>query len=786
MGGNTNSVPLDGNPTQIPLDENTTQASEGMNPIMNSTGKTPEQDQATQARQQAESDLRKKNNALNTAERTAVNDAARANRNQKPTSIPQTPQVQQADIDQKKAERALRDAEKMENDVYGQAIQKPGSRSRIGPTAQAEAADRAERERQKQQPQPAAPTVDPSNGGKRQNQPGAQTLVPVNPSTGGNRRDQARGGGANPPGGGANPPPEGATPATVGGANPLRGGANPAPVGAATLASEGASPATVGGANRSGGGANPSLERAVNPSTGGSRQDQPRATSPGQVLPDGRDLTPSQARKEKEDARKVQNEAKQDEKAEKDKALSGASDTPEWKRRREKREEARRNLAQADANEKSAIAKAKAGQGGNIAQPGGAANPTPAPVQAAAENNSQVPPATTPSGQVQPDGRDLTPSLAKKEKKEAQQAYNEAKKQEKAEKDKAFSSGASDTPKWRQAREKLEEARKKLAQADANEKHAIAKANAGQGGDGAHPGAAANPPRRGLANPPPGGAASPAPVESPPVVAVQEDEGSTSSSARKFWPFLLCLPLLLLLLPRSSGTSRAASAKSAVRLTNPTSPAPKWVVKDTPPVQINNVHAQGSDIPVNIGGGDGFVLPSMSYELPEINFTGPAEPARIVGMLAAVAIIMLPLFLDYMRDSTARIYVKTKYRSALVHWLILGVAALFLLWKADHELGITTRYSRPAATVANGVGSGIGPAIVAGVETTERLLWGAEDLIFGDGKYLLGLVLAAGFGVVLSQRSPKKDTNLANYASPASQALYAAGAVVVGFLLSNA
>lgn len=78
--------------------------------------------------------------------------------------------------------------------------------------------------------------------------------------------------------------------------------------------------------------------------------------------------------------------------------------------------------------------------------------------------------------------------------------------------------------------------------------------------------------------------------------------------------------------------------------------------------------------------------------------------------------------------------------------------------------------------------------MVATVEGGEGLVWGAEDMIFGEGRHVLGVVIAAGLVVLVSMREPMKPGTVGGteYADASVQFLYLFGAGVVGMLFWNA
>ena len=80
----------------------------------------------------------------------------------------------------------------------------------------------------------------------------------------------------------------------------------------------------------------------------------------------------------------------------------------------------------------------------------------------------------------------------------------------------------------------------------------------------------------------------------------------------------------------------------------------------------------------------------------------------------------------------------------------------------------------------------LGPAVVATVETSEHLVWGAEDFVFGDSRHVVGAVVAVGLVVASTMREPAWDGDPSEYASAAVQFMYMVGLFLVGVILWNA
>jgi len=280
-------------------------------------------------------------------------------------------------------------------------------------------------------------------------------------------------------------------------------------------------------------------------------------------------------------------------------------------------------------------------------------------------------------------------------------------------------------------------------------------------------------------------------------------------SVKKLLPWLLVLPLLGLL-SRANVTfpiiSRPTGASSGIftppaYASRPVAQARTWTAsaKPAPEIHINNVNAQGRDIPIDIASsstGGVYVetsepivdIPAPPYQPLEFRFSGPADPDRLIMMFFALLIIALPLMLDYSRDWPVRTYSPTEYLSPVYHYIVLALAFLLVCYSADRQFGLSRKYGQTIVRRLHSVGGLVTPAMVATVETSEQLVWGAEDLIFGEGRHLLGVGLAACLVGLVSQRKPMDpNTKLrTEYVSPGIQVMYLFGAGVVGMLFWNA
>jgi hypothetical protein len=190
-----------------------------------------------------------------------------------------------------------------------------------------------------------------------------------------------------------------------------------------------------------------------------------------------------------------------------------------------------------------------------------------------------------------------------------------------------------------------------------------------------------------------------------------------------------------------------------------------------PAISINNVNAQGRDIPINInsgsGGSDGIVGAVMEEvvtteettveetvmletaeklvveeqvvvveetpiiavieeeeEAITIELQGPSDPNRLFWMLVCLIIIAIPLLFDYSSDGPDRILSEDEYLSAMYHWIVLAIAIFFIFLRLDRAYHWTTRYGRPFVRVTRKLPGMVTPVIVGTVEGTERLIWG--------------------------------------------------------------
>lgn len=244
---------------------------------------------------------------------------------------------------------------------------------------------------------------------------------------------------------------------------------------------------------------------------------------------------------------------------------------------------------------------------------------------------------------------------------------------------------------------------------------------------------------------------------------------------------------------RSGVVSPPVIARPAVQ-----KPSGSWVASERPAgININNVNAQGSGIPINIGtsgpetvvvdSGPGLVPPiGPIFEPINLHFSGPADPERLMGMLIALMIAVSPLVLDWARDWPTRSSTTTDYLQPFYHYLLLGLFFIFALYTADQQFGLAQSYGPSAVSAVTGFEHVLGPTLVAAVEGSERLVWTVEDMVFGDSRHILGIVIAMGLMVMVTMRTPFEKAPKTSYGNPPIQFLYLFGIMVVGMLLWNA
>lgn len=190
-----------------------------------------------------------------------------------------------------------------------------------------------------------------------------------------------------------------------------------------------------------------------------------------------------------------------------------------------------------------------------------------------------------------------------------------------------------------------------------------------------------------------------------------------------------------------------------------------------PSISINNVNAQGENIPIDINSGGsgsgsetvieetvvtevtevteevvtGIVVEEAVVDTPiietvveeavveavleevvveatteEVEFRGPSDPDRLFWMLLAGAAITLPLLFDSMADWPLRKAIDTEYLSVPVHWVVLVAAALFIYLKVDRTYHWSARYGRPIIHHTRRI---VTPMIVGTAQSADGLVW---------------------------------------------------------------
>jgi len=233
-------------------------------------------------------------------------------------------------------------------------------------------------------------------------------------------------------------------------------------------------------------------------------------------------------------------------------------------------------------------------------------------------------------------------------------------------------------------------------------------------------------------------------------------------------------------IPVSTGLPELAS-KRKTKTRKSASSIPRMAVShekgasggSVPAISINNVNAQGRDIPININSGSGGsgsdgVLGAIMEEVVmteeitveetvisetaeqlvveeqvvvveetpiiavieeeeeaiTIELQGPSDPNRLFWMVVCLIIIAIPLLFDYSSDGPDKTLSENEYLSAMYHWIVLAIAIFFLLLRLDRAYHWTTRYGRPFVRVTRKLPGMVTPVIVGTVEGTEQLIWG--------------------------------------------------------------
>nr|XP_019014295.1 uncharacterized protein I206_00377 [Kwoniella pini CBS 10737]OCF53076.1 hypothetical protein I206_00377 [Kwoniella pini CBS 10737] len=225
----------------------------------------------------------------------------------------------------------------------------------------------------------------------------------------------------------------------------------------------------------------------------------------------------------------------------------------------------------------------------------------------------------------------------------------------------------------------------------------------------------------------------------------------------------------------------------------------KWLVNEPithgqnggPQIKINHVNSQGDRNPILVEeeiviDSPPIIVEEKIWEPLSFKFTGPTNPNRLLNMLLTILIVSLPLFIDFIKDYPEHSYVQPEYVASIIQLLILASLILIGLLIADYHFKWTTTIGPYAEVSIDGVQSGLTPVLVGAVETTEQLVWGLEDVLFGDSRVILGMGLAALGIFFLSQREPSLDIPETDFANATTQALVFLGALLLGMFFWNA
>ena len=187
-----------------------------------------------------------------------------------------------------------------------------------------------------------------------------------------------------------------------------------------------------------------------------------------------------------------------------------------------------------------------------------------------------------------------------------------------------------------------------------------------------------------------------------------------------------------------------------------------------PSININNVNAQGENIPIDINSGSGgsggpvydtiveetvvteeipavvtetvvteetVVVPDGINEEPVVivgvgeepiaetfDFQGPSDPDRLMWMLISAGIISIPLLLDMTAGWPVRQSGNIEYLSDAIHWLVLLSAAAAVYLKLDQTYHWSSRYGRHVPRYVT-------PVVVGAARGTENLVWSVGESI---------------------------------------------------------
>lgn len=180
-----------------------------------------------------------------------------------------------------------------------------------------------------------------------------------------------------------------------------------------------------------------------------------------------------------------------------------------------------------------------------------------------------------------------------------------------------------------------------------------------------------------------------------------------------------------------------------------------------PSININNVNAQGENIPIDISSGssepayDTVIEETLVEELPVIRetvveeiigmpnepvvekqtviveerigqgygFQGPSDPDRLMWMLVAAGIISIPLLLDMTAGWPLRNSPNIEYMSDALHWVVLLSAAAAVYLKLDQTYHWSSRHGRPMVRSTRHIPGYVTPVVMSAAQGTENLIW---------------------------------------------------------------
>jgi hypothetical protein len=171
---------------------------------------------------------------------------------------------------------------------------------------------------------------------------------------------------------------------------------------------------------------------------------------------------------------------------------------------------------------------------------------------------------------------------------------------------------------------------------------------------------------------------------------------------------------------------------------------------------------------------------------PMLQFSGPRDSDRLLRMMIALIIAGLPLLVDYIRDWPLRVYTKPKYLSQKFQYFLLALLFMLLLYKLDQDFDYVSSAAGPVRYVVDGAGDRVVPALAGAVSGAEQAVWAAEDALFGDGREIVGLLVAAAGAAWLAVTKPVGRQKKGEYSPKLFQGAYLAGALIFGMFIANA